>query len=335
MSNTNFQQKEHRLSVKKKSITKKKGIILFIIFVVLFLSLYYFMNAKIKTETQNADNNYNEEGLASVDSVSPGKDVSISFSSLDEACLEKVDKISDIEMIELAKDVDKMQVINPSSNIVKGGDVALNMFAYYRCKIRESGNEEGAYVDAIDFFNNLKYPYHLKDHSIDSFHRIKNEGSEYDDIRLAVAYGDFDDLCPSKLKQICIDNSRNPSSERVKICDELCAYIDNALIDEDFYEKGIIKLVDFYDIKNTDPVTMSSRPITTVNAIPWWKIALAYRKGGDKDALRICGGMAETAIVKCVERVNFVLDFIKNKNYNCDTFYLDKLRDYVCRSEIK
>lgn len=247
-----------------------------------------------------------------------------------EECNEKLATFNGSDLMDYIKIVGEVEKINPN-NRFRGNFINDRAYFYYKCKLENGTNVDSAYDEAIKFYNNSELSEIVKNEYFNKINKLKNYSKE-DDIRLLIANGLLDVICPDRLKDACLYSGGAINETREQRCNDICAYVENAIKDNDFYQEGVMKLNWFYNIDDTKELSYETLSLPeNIDSIGWWRIALAYRVGGEADAKKLCDNFTEDyAKNRCEDKVLFHLNFIKNNNIDCDEYYLDRIRAGVC-----
>lgn len=237
-------------------------------------------------------------------------------------CLEDVSKMTDEELINEIKDLEYIKQIASANEEDKLNFAIDQTTKYLNCKLADNKDEK-LYNTAKAFIQGLMIQEESKEKHLrlldDVYSRIRAE----DSFIFQLALGDWSDICPNKLPNLCLNNSYN-FQESVQFsfveddCKNICSLIEQYSNNQD---KLYTEIIDNKEWTNDDLYYESQYK---------FRIAIAYHFGKQDLALKICDNINDIERDKCLEWVEIIVSQ-ETKDINKECSSLRKtLKELIC-----
>jgi hypothetical protein len=196
----------------------------------------------------------------------------------------------------------------------------IKIINYLNC-MAVTQNDEKYYTGAENYINSLKFISQEQKEEYLSYINRKKTFKDEDPYFKLIANNQTDELCKNNLfEDKCLEGVISQNDLSQIHCKELCKYIEYATNDKAFFEKGVIEPYWFYNFSNDDSLTYDTMKVElNMNFLHPWRIALAYRIGGEKSVYDICSVWFTDSKQQTVCK-NLVKANIENfkGNYSCE-----------------
>jgi hypothetical protein len=151
-------------------------------------------------------------------------------------------------------------------------------------------NDEKYYSDAENYINSLKFISQEQKEKYLSYINRKKTFKDEDPYFKLIANNQTNELCKNNLfESKCLEGVISENDFSQIHCKELCKYIEYATNDKVFFEKGVMGPYWFYNFSDIDSFAYDTMEVESdIRFLHPWRIALAYRIGGEKSAYDIC-----------------------------------------------
>jgi len=216
-------------------------------------------------------------------------------------------ELSEMTDQELINEINNLK--DPGGIVPETGEERLtyahkNMINYLICKTGYTKTEE-SYNLASDF---IKDNVSSKENEESILNRLDRGINDFFTIQLALV--DFDEICPDKLVDLCIDKVNQFSEEEkeddIEGCKNICNLIDRYSKNNDELEAEVVN-----DQILTDKKFLYNQKYYM------YRVAMAYRLGEQDLAMKVCDNVDSAKKESCVELINF-FDEQRKEIEGCD-----------------
>jgi len=229
-------------------------------------------------------------------------------------CLEKMKNATNDELIQEIGNLEYTEEIDPVSGENRLTAAHKSIINYFICEAGYT-KDENDYNKAKDLIESMSIQEENKQNSLsklnDAFSGETGRG-----FLIELALGDIDDICPGKIKNLCLKTGIGIEEERFfDGCENICDKINQYMNDGDTLENEIIDNNDWFEDKLDREKQYKTR------------ISIAFRLGGESLALRICNNLLDDEKKGCLSAIDYI-KMEENENY-CDEFR-SQLEDFIC-----
>jgi len=257
------------------------------------------------------------------------EEIDISDEAVRAKCLEDLKEATDEELIKQIEVLKYPEKIIPEYGEERSRFAYKQLINYLVCQVRNNKTEEN-YNKVKDYIQGLRISKASKDSSLAWLEEAYN--SEYDSLSSAIAFAGLDELCSQKLTDYCHEKAVQVIGDiEPWLCENMCEKMKKFLNDEQYYEILILHLADISKFKSLSgaDLAIGVPAVEEISAIKQWRVALAYRKGGEEEVYRICNNFLEGKQGECRDYVKKIILSLKEYEKGCNG-YLNNVKNVVC-----
>jgi len=208
-------------------------------------------------------------------------------------CLEKMKNATDDELIQEIGTLGYTEEIDPASGENQLTATHKSIINYFICKAGYT-KDENDYNKAKDLIESMSIQEENKQSSLselsDAFSGETGRG-----FLIELALGDIDEICPEKIKNLCLETGIGIEEERFfDGCENICDKINQYMTDGDKLENEIINNNDWFEDKSDREKQYKTR------------ISIAFRLGGESLALKICNNLSNNERNECLSAIDYI-----------------------------